>query len=81
MEFLKRDRIDRHIANWEMNSDTQLQNNKTSEQIDQMKNQREAYLNLRRKKLSEMLMYEDSILKKEILQSQDNFKRKKWRRN
>ena len=69
--FLKEDSLSLHRANWEITTANKINSNETTSQKEALKQQREAYLDLRRKKLSDLLISEDIQYKREILSNQE----------
>lgn len=69
--YLKEDGISRQKANWEINNDKRLNQQMTTEEKRRLKEQKETFLDLRRKKLSDLLINEDIMYHKEILDKQE----------
>ena len=70
--YLKEDGISRQKANWEINNDKRLNQQMTTEEKRRLKEQKETFLDLRRKKLSDLLINEDIMYHKEILDKQED---------
>ena len=69
--YLKDDVISRQKANWELSNDKRNQAQMTSEEKRRLKEQKQTFLDLRRKRLSDLLISEDIMYHNEIIRNQE----------
>ena len=69
--YLKDDVIRRQKANWELSNDKRNQAQMTSEEKRRLKEQKQTFLDLRRKRLSDLLISEDIMYHNEIIRNQE----------
>ena len=69
--YLKDDVISRQKANWEISNDKRNQAQMTSEEKRRLKEQKQTFLDLRRKRLSDLLISEDIMYHNEIIRNQE----------
>ena len=70
-DYLKRDSESRSKLRFEVQNDKFIDNKMEQKQRDLLKQQRENFLDIRRKKLSDLLLQEDRDYHREIIESQD----------
>ena len=70
-DYLKRDSESRSKLRFEVQNDKFIDNKMEQKQRDLLKQQKENFLDIRRKKLSDLLLQEDRNYHKEIIDSQD----------
>ena len=70
-DYLKRDLESRSKLRFEVQNDKYIDNKMEQQQRDLLKQQKENFLDIRRKKLSDLLLKEDQYYHREIIESQD----------
>jgi len=69
--YISKDAIQFHKANWENQTNQIVQQCDSNRKLQLFKEQKDKFLDIRRKKLSDLLKYEEEIYKKEIIANQE----------
>ena len=69
--YVNQDKFQREVAHWENRSDARINKNAEQEEKAALKRQRENFVDIRRKKLSDLLIQEDEMYHSELMSNQD----------